>query len=89
MADDSSAFTWVDGRREWWARAGARRFAKLRRALRECRTDTRALYAYDVVSESVSDGPKGYVVVDPLYHSICISAIQNLNRELVCKQTCD
>ncbi len=64
MVDNgSAAFAWVDGRRDWWTCAEARRYAKLRRALLQSGSDSRSLMAYDIVNESVRDGPKGYVVI--------------------------
>ncbi len=64
MSNSDIPYSWVDGRREWWGERRAERVAKLRRALSLCGgSDSRSLFAYDIVHESVADGPKGYVVV--------------------------
>ncbi len=74
MAGNGSEYSWVEKRREWWRlHAGTQRVAKLRRALSLCGSDSRCLMAYDIVHESVADGPKGYVVVGrdwlPMLHA--------------------
>ncbi|MCP5011203.1 MAG: hypothetical protein GY942_14580, partial [Aestuariibacter sp.] len=80
MSNSDIPYSWVDGRREWWGERRAERVAKLRRALSLCGgSDSRSLFAYDIVHESAADGPKGYVVVErdwlPMLHAKAVEHV--------------